>query len=70
MRKYKRGEQIKTVADFDNCKSIWYIVYFGSTNPRTIHRAFLISWQYRTLHIFIERGWVFEAERRVNDDTD
>lgn len=61
-KKYKRGDQIHTVSDFDQSSSKFYIVYFGPTNPRTIHRSFLISWQYRTLLTWIARGWVFEAD--------
>ncbi len=64
LRKYKRGKQICTVSDFDQSSSRFYVVYFGSCNPQTKHRSFLISWQYRTLLNFIEKGWVFEAERK------
>lgn len=60
-KKYKRGQQIKTISDFDKSTSKYYIVYFGPTLPRTRHRSFLISWQYRTLLDFIMKGWVFEA---------
>lgn len=61
-RKYRRGKQICSISDFDHSESKFYIVYFGSTNPRTIHRSFLMSWQYRTLLNSIIRGGVFEAE--------
>lgn len=61
-RKYKRGREIKTISDFDESCSLYYIIYFGSTNPQTKHRSFLMSWQYRTLLDFIRRGWVFEAD--------
>lgn len=62
-RQYKRGARIESVADFEQSTSQYYIVYFGSTNPQTKHRAFLISWQYRVLQGFISRGWVFEADK-------
>lgn len=61
-RKYGLGKQICSISDFDHSENKFYIVYFGPTNPRTIHRSFLISWQYRTLLTWIVRGWVFEAD--------
>ena len=61
-KKYKRGDQIRTIPEFDQSCSKYYIVYFGPTNPQTKHRSFLMSWQYRTLLKFIIRGWVFEAD--------
>ena len=60
--KYKRGKQINTISDFDQSEKLYYIVYFGPTCPRTRHRSFLISWQYRTLLDFIQKGWIWEAE--------
>lgn len=60
-RKYKRGKLIRSVAEFEKCESAWYIVYFGTTRPKTIHRSFLESWQYRTLKNFINKGEVFIA---------
>lgn len=59
-RKYRNGRQITSIADFDQCESIFYIVRFGE-NTKTVHRSFLISWQYSTLLNFIQKGWVFEA---------
>jgi hypothetical protein len=62
MRKYKRGKAIKSIAAFDKSDKDFFIVYFGSTNPKTRHKAFLASWQYRVLKWHIERGWIYEAE--------
>lgn len=59
--RYKRGKPIKTVADFEKSGSTWFRVLFGK-DERTKHRAFLTSWQYHTLEVFIRRGWVFEAD--------
>lgn len=61
-KKYKRGNQLHSISDFDQSCSHYFIVYFGSTNPQTKHRSFLMSWQYRCLLNFIIRGWVFEAD--------
>lgn len=61
-RKYKKGKQICSVSDFENSSYEYFCVIFGKTE-KTMHRGFLISWQYRTLKKFIDRGWVFEAER-------
>lgn len=63
-KKYKRGKPIRSISEFDQSESKWFIVYFGRTNPQTKHRSFLISWQYRTLLDFINKGFVFEAERK------
>ena len=59
--KYKQGKLIKSISDFDKNKSEFYRVDFGK-NTRTIHRSFLISWTYRTLENFINRGGIHEAE--------
>lgn len=61
-KQYKRGKQITTISEFDESEKHYYIVYFGSTNPQTKHRSFLMSWQYRTLLNFIIKGCVFEAD--------
>lgn len=62
-RKYKRGKQITSVADFEKSESSWYRVRFGDGEnaERTRHRGFLISWTYHTLSVFISAGRVFEA---------
>lgn len=60
-RKYKKGKMIRTVAEFSKSGSTFYIVRFGF-QEMTKHRAFLISWQYRTLERFINDGNVYEAE--------
>lgn len=59
--KYKQGKKIRSIADFAKSKNQWFKVYF-SNEPKTRHRSFLISWQYRTLEIFINKGWVYEAD--------
>lgn len=59
--KYKQGKQIKTVADFSKSNNTWFKVNFGN-RQKTLHRSFLISWQYRTLELFINRGSVYEAD--------
>ncbi len=66
-RKYNRGKQICSVSDFEKSDKTFFIVYFGITNPRTIHRSFLISWQYQLLTKFINYGWMFEAEKIIQD---
>ena len=62
--KYKTGKQISSISDFDQSECKFFKVRFGGErNFQTKHRSFLISWQYRTLKMFIERGWVYEAVR-------
>ena len=58
--KYKQGKQICSMADFEKSECLYFKVKFGN-KIQTKHRAFLISWQYRTLKMFIDRGWVFET---------
>lgn len=62
-KKYKQGKRINTISEFDQSEKMYYIVHFGS-EVRTRHRAFLISWQYRTLLNFIINGRVYEAEEK------
>ena len=57
---------IRTVAEFSNSESTFYVVLFGF-QEKTKHRAFLISWQYRTLEKFINDGCVYEAELIVHE---
>lgn len=59
--RYRTGKKINSISDFDKSESRWFKVNFGR-NTRTIHRSFLMSWQYRTLLNFIIHGRVFEAE--------
>lgn len=61
-RKYKKGKMINSVAEFENSKSRFFIVYFGADHCRTIHYSFLEAWQYHTLKNFIKKGAVYEAE--------
>ena len=48
--KYKFGKQIRSISEFDQSECLFFRVKFGKYY-RTIHRSFLISWQYRTLLI-------------------
>lgn len=59
--KYKRGKKIQSIADFENSKATYFRVLFGN-KEKTLHHAFLESWQYHTLNLFIRNGWVFEAD--------
>ena len=61
-RKYKARYQIESMTAFDEFDGDWFIVRFGN-RCKTIHRSFLISWQYRTLKAFVDRGDVCAAER-------
>ena len=61
-RKYKRGKLIESIADFEKSKATYYRVTFGGNTEKSIHRAFLISWQYYTLSLFIRARRVYEAD--------
>lgn len=60
--KYKKNKKINTISDFDNSECLFFKVDFGN-GYKTMHRSFLISWQYRLLKSFIEKGRVFETEK-------
>ena len=66
-RKYKRGKQIKSVGEFEQSKSLWFMVRYG-VEEKTTHYGFLISWQYHLLERFIKAGRIFEAERKDSED--
>jgi len=55
---YTQGKRIETISDFDQCESLWY-----KWNGKTVHRAVLISLQYRTLLNSIIAGRIYVAER-------
>ena len=59
-RKYRAQYQIDSVTEFDECPNTFFIVQFGETR-KTLHRSFLISWQYRTLENFIKQGRICAA---------
>lgn len=56
--KYKKGEQITDISEFAACDGEWY-----KWRDKTVHRAFLISLQYRVLDNAIKGGIIFRAER-------
>lgn len=66
--KFIKGKQLLTVSDFDQCESLWYIVYYDGIHPKTRHRSVLISLQYRTLMNYIRKGAIYEAIERGTDD--
>ena len=66
-RKYKRGKQIKSVGEFEQSKSLWFMVRYG-VEEKTTHLGFLISWPYHLLERVIKAGRIFEAERKDGED--
>lgn len=67
-RKYKRGKRIDSVGEFEQSKSLWFMVRYG-VEQKTTHRGFLISWQYHLLERFIKAGRLYEAELRDDIET-
>lgn len=61
--KYKHGRQITTISDFDQCESKLY-----KWNGKTVHRAVLISLQYRTLLNAIISGRLYVADRITEEE--
>ena len=62
--KYKQGARINSVAEFEACKSQLY-----KWNGKTLHKQFLMSWQYRSINEVIKRGKLFIADRIEEEDT-
>jgi len=63
-RKYKKGKPIRCFAMFEESNCRFFIVtYGGDLKGKTTHRAFLESWQYHTLDVFMQRGWIYETVR-------
>ena len=58
--KYKVGKPIRSISEFDQSECKFFKVFFGS-NARTLHRSFLMSWQYRMLLEKINKRTIFEA---------
>ena len=57
-RKYKQGEQIKSVAQYESAaKTLTFFMVHG----RTTHVGWIESWQYRTLQNIIKSGAMYEA---------
>lgn len=69
-RKYKKGRKIFTLNDFETTDNDLFIVQFGwdRSLEKTLHRGFLISWQYRMLRDFILNGQVYEAVQKDDDN--
>ena len=59
--KYKKGQKIVSVGDFEKSSVTFFRVRFGKYE-KTMHRGFLESWQYHTLHSFVHGGCIYEAE--------
>lgn len=59
--KYKKGRKIVSVSSFEESPATFYRIRFGK-HEKTLHRGFLESWQYHTLHNFIHGGCIYEAE--------
>ena len=62
-RKYKKGKQISSIAEFEESSCEFFI-----WNNATRHRAVLVSLQYRTLKGIINRGFLYEAKKIEEED--
>ena len=57
MRKYRKGKKIKSVAEYEESKSLFFMIH-----NKTTHKAWIDSFQYRTLKNLIINGVVYEAD--------
>lgn len=60
---YKAGRLIVSISDFDTCESLWY-----KWHGKTVHRAVLMSLQYRILLRDIKMAAIYTAERREDKE--
>lgn len=61
--KYEKGEQITSVAEFENCKSRWY-----KWRDATRHRGVIESLQYHTLKSIIDNGYLYVAKEKSDEE--
>lgn len=61
--KYKKGRQITTISEFDQCESKWY-----KWDNKTVHRSVLMSLQYRTLLYAIIGKRIYVADLIEEDN--
>ena len=59
---YRKGKQIRTVAEFEQSRCSWFVVKYGSTE-KTTNIGWIESWQYHMLKGLISEGRLYEAEK-------
>ena len=60
-RKYMKTNMIRTLAEFENSKCMWFEIHSGS-NMRMWHRSALLSLQVHTLQTWLKGGYVYETK--------
>lgn len=60
--KYRKGKLIRNMEELARYDGAFFKVCFGYNHYKTIHRGFLLSWQYRTLEHYVKAGKVSAAE--------
>lgn len=60
-RRYRKGKQIDSIAEFERSKSQWFVVKYGA-REKTTHIGWVMSWQYRMLKDCINAGRLYEAK--------
>ena len=70
-RKYKKGKRIRSISEYEISTKLngqrMFWIQTGSTGY-VRHIGWIESWQYRLLKVFIEHGYLFEAELKNVDD--
>lgn len=61
-RIYCKGKQIQSVAEYEQSKSKWFVVLYG-TREKTTSAGWIESWQYHTLKSIIANGRLYEADK-------
>ena len=65
-RKYRQGEQVKSIEDFLHSPETQHFFWHG----RTIHKQVFMHWQVALLIRAIDRGLLYFADENVPADGD
>ena len=60
-RKYRKGAKITSLDELSKQEFIYCF-------DRIVHNGWFGSWQFSLARRYMERGWLFYAERITNDD--
>lgn len=63
-RKYEKAYRIDNMRAFASYRGTYFLVRFSDNKPlKTLHRAFIESWQYHLIETFVKRGRVYAAKK-------
>ena len=62
-RKYRKGESITSLSELYEQQFIFFF-------DKITHRGWFGSWQIRFAQSYIERGWLYKAEKVESEDSE